>query len=147
MPSDTFENHAIIPTGIVNTCGIIISAATPYNQNVFQRGALPCQRFRNMRFIFTLLFRPTVLRRNSAAGSSPRLLAAEGYAMSEIEELRQEVVNQWYSNHLEHCGFNVIPWPHHHECCWPLPPVIAALDPNEVYLLLLEVSGESSEFR
>lgn len=62
----------------------------------------------------------------------------------ETLELRRELMQQWFSNHAEHCGVILAPpFPHVGDCQWVIPPVIAALSPNEVYLLLLEVSGES----
>ena len=60
---------------------------------------------------------------------------------SEKLELRREVMRQWFTNHAEHCGAIVPPWPHHGDCQWPIPPVILATSPSEAYLLLLEVSG------
>ena len=62
-------------------------------------------------------------------------------------ELRREVMRQWFTNHAEHCGVVVPPWPHDGDCQWPIPPVILATLPSEVYLLLLEVSGESFGLR
>ena len=53
----------------------------------------------------------------------------------EIKELRREVIDQWFTNHIEHCGYDVIPW--------PLPALIEKLLQSEVYSLLLEASGKS----
>lgn len=58
-------------------------------------------------------------------------------------ELEEEVMNQWFTNHSEHCGKALgPPWPHQGTCGWPLPAVLASLSPSEVYLLLLSISGE-----
>lgn len=67
--------------------------------------------------------------------------------LTEILELRREVMRQWFTNHAEHCGAVVPPWPHAGDCQWPIPSVILANSPSMVYLLLLEVSGESVELR
>lgn len=61
----------------------------------------------------------------------------------EIKKLRLEVMNQWFTNHAEHCG-KLPAWPHNGRCHWPMPEV---LPPTEVYLLLLEVSGVSYGLR
>ncbi len=63
---------------------------------------------------------------------------------NELLELRRELMRQWFSNHAEHCGVNLAPpFPHKGDCQWTIPPVILSLPPNEVYLFLLEVSGQS----
>ncbi len=78
----------------------------------------------------------------------PRNIMEKKQRMNEILELRRELMQQWFTNHAEHCGVNLAPpFPHVGDCQWTIPPVIAALSPNEVYLLLLEASGESFELR
>ena len=64
---------------------------------------------------------------------------------NELLELRRELMRQWFTNHAEHCGVTIAPPcpPHEGDCQWTIPPVIQKLPPNEVYLLLLEASGES----
>jgi hypothetical protein len=57
--------------------------------------------------------------------------------------LRKELADQWLTNHSEHCGVSVPPWPHKGDCHWPLPAILASMSPSEVYLLLLLVSEES----
>jgi len=75
------------------------------------------------------------------------MLNKSNYAPQRVEretlELRRELMSQWLMNHAEHCGVGVPPWPHDGGCHWPIPPVLSALSPNEVYLLLLEASGKS----
>jgi hypothetical protein len=46
-------------------------------------------------------------------------------AIAEIERLREELIDQWLSNHAEHCGARVPPWPHPGICHWPMPEVLA----------------------
>jgi hypothetical protein len=64
-----------------------------------------------------------------------------------IPELQLELARQWLANLAEHCGHDVPPWPHEGRCHWPLPVPLASLHPSEVYLLLLEASGESFGLR
>ncbi len=66
---------------------------------------------------------------------------------TEILELRREVMRQWLTNHAEHCGVPVQLFPHKGDCQWTIPSVISDLSHNEVYLLLLEVSGQSFGLR
>ncbi len=67
---------------------------------------------------------------------------------NEILELRREVMRQWFTNHTEHCGVPITsPFPHNGDCQWDIPPVLKWVPPNEVYLLLLEVSGKSFGLR
>jgi hypothetical protein len=61
----------------------------------------------------------------------------------EIRELRAELIRQWAANHHEHCGALMPPWPHAGDCHWPLPPVIAAVEPSRVLRILLSASEES----
>jgi hypothetical protein len=62
----------------------------------------------------------------------------------EINELRVELLKQWLDAHAEYCGCRGVPWPPDAECNWPMPSVVKdRIDPNEVYLLLLEASGEA----
>jgi hypothetical protein len=60
-----------------------------------------------------------------------------------IRELELELARQWLSNHAEHCGRFIPPWPHHGPCHCELPAVLDRLGPSVVYLLLLEASGEA----
>jgi hypothetical protein len=64
-----------------------------------------------------------------------------------VLELELELAKQWLANHAEHCGVLVPPWPHAGLCHLPMPEVLASLSPSEVYLLLLQVSGESFGLR
>ncbi len=67
---------------------------------------------------------------------------------SEILELRREVLRQWSVNHAEHCGVTITPpFPHNGDCQWNIPQLLKSVSPNEVYLLLLEVSGKSFGLR
>jgi hypothetical protein len=66
---------------------------------------------------------------------------------AELVELRREVLRQWLINHAEHCGVIVPPLPHGGDCQWPIPAVLLATSRSDLYLLLLEVSGESFGLR
>lgn len=57
--------------------------------------------------------------------------------------LEKELMDQWFTNHAEHCG-KLPPWPHKGECHWPVPSIVPR---DRVYLLLLEVSGEAFGIR
>lgn len=85
--------------------------------------------------------RTLAARVGAAAARVPDAWAAERLA------LRREVMHQWFMNHAEHCGHRIPPWPHTGDCHWPMPPVMVAMAPSEVYLLLLEASGVSFGFR
>lgn len=63
----------------------------------------------------------------------------------ENQTLRRELVDQWFTNHAEHCGALIPPWPHRGHCKWPMPEVLAMLPLAEIHAMLLEVSGQSSE--
>jgi len=55
---------------------------------------------------------------------------AVGALAVEVAALKVELVNQWLSNHYEHCGHRLTaPWPHAGDCHWPLPDV---LTPDEL---------------
>jgi hypothetical protein len=67
-------------------------------------------------------------------------------ADKKIRQLQLELARQWLSNHAEHCGVIVPPWPHRGICNWPMPEELSCLGHSEVYLLLLQASGVSVEF-
>jgi len=60
-----------------------------------------------------------------------------------IRDLELDLARQWLTNHAEHCGAIVPPWPHQGDCHWLLPAALARLTPSEVYLLLLQASEVS----
>ena len=57
-------------------------------------------------------------------------------------ELKKQLMEQWWTNHADHCGAQAIPWPHDGECKWPLPEAFSTASPSEIYLLLLLASGQ-----
>jgi hypothetical protein len=75
------------------------------------------------------------------------MTVGDNHTAPEIRALRLELMSQWITNHAEHCGVTVPPWPHRGGCQWPLPSTLSALPSDEVRLLFLEVSGESFGLR
>ena len=65
----------------------------------------------------------------------------------EIAELRKELVRQWETNHSEHCGIPIPPWPHDRACKWPMPALVLSAGPNVVSQILLSIWEESDEPR
>jgi hypothetical protein len=55
---------------------------------------------------------------------------------SEMRALKIDLIRQWFSNHAEHCGALIPPWPHNGLCKWPLPPTLMAASTPEIYWLL-----------
>jgi len=65
--------------------------------------------------------------------------------LQQNRELKKDSVDQWASNHYEHCGVPIPPWPHEGDCQWPIPATLAS---SEVFnLLLLLVSGPPVGFQ
>lgn len=63
---------------------------------------------------------------------------------TEVKELQLELLRQWLAAHADHCGCMDLPWPIPSDNNWPMPKVITdPVDPNVVYLLLLEAAGVS----
>jgi hypothetical protein len=58
----------------------------------------------------------------------------------EIKELRLELLNQWSSNHWEHCQGE---WPHDGDCSWPVPAIVPDSVVSE-FLLQSEGKADSS---
>jgi hypothetical protein len=57
------------------------------------------------------------------------------YSVLTVEDrLRKELVNQWWTNHDEHCQ-NC--WPHMGDCYWPLPDILSTQE-------VLAILGKSS---
>ena len=68
--------------------------------------------------------------------------------VAENVDLREQLMDQWLSNHAEHCGANVPPWPHPGMCHWPMPPALRRhMSASEVYSLLLEVLAKDDSPR
>lgn len=57
-------------------------------------------------------------------------------AKERIGRLEFDLVDQWLSNHAEHCGHQVPPWPHRGICHWGLPPAVAGIDRDRFRQLL-----------
>lgn len=53
--------------------------------------------------------------------------------------LELDLADQWLSNHYEHCGHEIPPWPHKHLCCWELPPTLAKLATGRIRELIAAV--------
>ena len=64
---------------------------------------------------------------------------------NETQELKFALMDQWFTNHAEHCG-GIPAWPHQGDCYWPMPSILAK-EPNVAYLLLRKVLGESVGLR
>ena len=44
-----------------------------------------------------------------------------------LEEASEALMDQWLSNHAEHCGVRGPPWPHAGMCHWPMPEILTRL--------------------
>jgi hypothetical protein len=66
--------------------------------------------------------------------------------LSELIDLRREVIHQWLVNHAEHCGASLAqPFPHEGDCQWPLPSLIQKLGSEEIHSYILEASLTGGE--
>lgn len=44
-----------------------------------------------------------------------------------LKEASEALMDQWLSNHAEHCGVRGPPWPHEGMCHWPMPEILTRL--------------------
>jgi hypothetical protein len=58
----------------------------------------------------------------------------------ENTQLKKELIEQWMSNHAEHCQRN---WPHKGICKWSIPLSLSKETPNEILTLLSLQEAES----
>jgi hypothetical protein len=52
---------------------------------------------------------------------------------AKVAALKRDLLEQWESNHSEHCGVPIPPWPNEGECHWKLPESVSS---SEAYLYL-----------
>jgi hypothetical protein len=66
---------------------------------------------------------------NEAVAAAKTMLAAATPLIEAkaLEEASEALMDQWLSNHAEHCGKRGPPWPHNGMCHWPMPEILIRL--------------------